>query len=161
MAQYSCERIPSHGGESIDASMTGLEQSVEAGLAHFSRLWDEGKIKMGLWGPRETLCARVWWTQVTADGIESVGSGGAPYRIYASDEEMDSRAVGRVAGQFVPQLATKAREARARLEAAARNLSDLNAVVLIHGDGTEDSAQTCIARLTQEWNACATELQAV
>lgn len=147
--------------QSIDALMTGLEQSVEAGLEHFSRLWDEGKIKMGKWGYRETLCERLWWTQATAEGIESVVSGGAPYRIYAPDEEMDARAVGRVAGQFVPQLADRAREARARLEAAARQLADLNAIVLIHGDGTEDSAQTCIKRLTEQWNASAAELQAV
>jgi len=147
--------------QSIDASMTELEQSVESGLEHFSRLWDEGKIKMGKWGYRETLCERLWWTQATADGIESVVAGKAPYRIYASDDEMDARAVGRVAGQFVPQLADKARAARERLEAAARKLSDLNAVVLIHGDGTEDSAQACIDRLTQQWGASATELQAV
>jgi hypothetical protein len=158
-AQYSSERILPM--ESIDASLTGLEQSVEAGLEHFSRLWDEGKIKMGKWGHRETLCARLWWTQITAEGMESVGSGGAPHRIYASDAEMDSRAVGRVAGQFVPQLADRARTARARLEAAARKLPDLNAIVLIHGDGSEDSAQACIARLTEQWNASAAELQAV
>lgn len=147
--------------QSIDAYITGLEQSVEAGLDHFSRLWDEAKIKMGKWGPRETLCARIWWLQATAEGIESAVSGGPPYRIYASDEEMDSRAVGRVAGQTVPQLVEKARAERARLEAAARTLQDLNAIVLIHSDGTEDSAQTRLERMTQEWNACATELQAV
>lgn len=147
--------------ESIDASLSGLEQGVEAGLEHFSRLWDEGKIKMGKWGHRETLCARLWWTQATADGIEAVIAGGDPYRIWASDQEMDSRAVGRVAGQFVPQLADKAREAQARLDAAARKLSDLNSTVLIHGDGTEDSAQTCISRLTEQWNASAAELQGV
>lgn len=147
--------------QSIDTLMTELEQSVEAGLEHFSRLWDEGKIKMGKWGYRETLCERLWWTQTTAEGIESVLSGGAPYRIYASDEEMNARAVGRVAGQYVPQLADRAREARARLEVAARQLTDLNAIVLIHGDGTEDSAQTCIERLTEQWNASAVELQAV
>jgi hypothetical protein len=147
--------------QSIDTLMTELEQSVEAGLEHFSRLWDEGKIRMGKWGYRETLCERLWWTQVTAEGIESVVAGGTPYRIYASDEEMNARAVGRVAGQFVPQLAAKAREARARLEATVRQLTDLNAIVLIHGDGTEDSAQTCIERLTEQWNASAAELQAV
>jgi hypothetical protein len=147
--------------QSIDTLMTELEQSVEAGLEHFSRLWDEGKIRMGKWGYRETLCEQLWWIQTTAAGIESVVSGGAPYRIYASDEEMNARAVGRVAGQYVPQLADKAREARARLEATARQLTDLNAIVLIHGDGTEVSAQTCIERLTEQWNASAAELQTV
>ena len=147
--------------QSIDASLSGLEQSVEAGLQHFSRLWDEGKIKMGSWGYRETLCEQLWWIQAAADGIESVAGGGAPYRIWASDEEMNSRAVGRVAGQFVDELADRARVARARLDAAARKLGDLNAVVLIHGNGAEDSAQACISKLTEQWNACASELQGV
>jgi hypothetical protein len=31
--------------------------------------------------------------------------------------------------------------------------------VLIHGNGEEDSAQTCIDKLTEQWNACAAELQ--
>jgi len=145
--------------QSIDESLSGLEQSVEAGLQHFSRLWDEGKIKMGKWGYRETLCEGLWWIQAAADGIESVVAGGAPYRIWASDEEMNSRAVGRVAGQFVPELADKARMARARLETAVRKLGDLNAVVLIHGNGGEDSAQACINKLTEHWKACAAELQ--
>ena len=145
--------------QSIDASLSELEQSVEAGLQHFSRLWDEGKIKMGKWGYRETLCEQLWWIQATADGIEAVVGGGAPYRIWASDEEMNSRAVGRVAGQFVAELADRTRVARARLDAAARKLDNLDAVVLIHGNGEEDSAQACIDKLTEQWNACAAELQ--
>ncbi|MGQ4807285.1 hypothetical protein NKDENANG_00629 [Candidatus Entotheonellaceae bacterium PAL068K] len=147
--------------QSINVLLAELEQSTEAGLGHFLRLWDEGKIKMGKWGQRETLCTLLWWVQATAEGIEAVGAGGAPYRIYASDEEMSSRAVGRVAGQFVPQLAEKTREARARLAAAARKLSDLNATVLIHGNGTEDSARQRIESIAQVWKACAAEMQAV
>ena len=147
--------------QSIDELISGLEQSTEAGLGHFSRLWDEEKIKMGLYGQREALCKLMWWVQTTAEGMESVASGGVPYRIYASDEEMEARAVGRVAGQTVPQLADRTREVRARLAAAARNLPDLTATVLIHGNGTEASAQQRLEKITQEWNACAAELQTV
>lgn len=147
--------------QSIDELITELEQSIEAGLGHFSRLWDSAQIKMGKWGPRETLCHLMWWVQATAEGAESVASGGAPYRIYASDEEMDARAVGRVAGRTVPELADMTRELRARLVTATRALSDLSRTVLIHGDGREESAQQRFETMTRDWNACAEELQTV
>ena len=147
--------------QSIDELITGLEQSIDAGLGHFARLWDTGQIKMGKWGPRETLCHLMWWIQATAEGIESVTSGGKPYRIYASDEEMNARAVGRVAGRTIPELADMTRVLQARLVTATRDVSDLSATVLIHGDGREDSVRQRFETMTHDWNACAEELQTV
>ena len=115
----------------IDDLITELEQSIETGLGHFSRLWDEGKIKIGRFGPREDLCQMMWWVQATAEGAEAVASGGTPYRIYASDEEMDARAVGRAAGLTIAQMAERTRGYTSRLTAAVRQLPELNTTILI------------------------------
>ncbi len=79
--------------------IAALERSVEAGLAYFQGPGSQSQVHIGRYGPREILCQLVWWHQVTVEGMESVASGGTPYRIYASVDEMNARAVGRLAGK--------------------------------------------------------------
>ena len=69
-------------GQQIDGLITALEQSVDAGLAYFQGPGSQSKVKIGRWEPREVLCHLVWWHQATAEGMESVAAGGAPYRIH-------------------------------------------------------------------------------
>jgi len=110
-------------GQQIDSLITALEQSVESGLAYFQGPGSQSKVMIGRWEAREVLCHLVWWHQATAEGIESVASGGAPYRIYASVDEMNARAVGRLAGTDMLQLMEMARQSQARLVRAARACS--------------------------------------
>src|SRR3989442_1474413 len=106
----------------IEALIRALEQSVEAGLTFFQGTGGQARIKVGPWGPREVLCHLVWWHQATVEGLESVLSGGKPYRFYASVDEMNARAVGRLAGQDITQLADLLRQLQARLVKAGRCL---------------------------------------
>lgn len=144
---------------SIDDLIAALDEQVETGLTQLRQLEVEGKVKMGAYGPRETLCQIVWWCATAADGVESVAAGGAPVRIYASDDEMDARAVGRFTGRSVAQLADQMEQAQARLRAAARSLTADSVAVLQHGDGRADSAQQCLEELLRRWQACLAELQ--
>ena len=148
-------------GQSIDELIAALAQSVEEGLADFRRLEAESKIQMGKKGPRETLCHLVWWHEVSAEGMESVAAGGAPYRIYASTQEMNARAVGRAAGQTVSQLANRVEQLQPRLVAAARNLPNPQVTVFVHGDGSTDTALQRLEAVIERWKACLAELQAV
>ena len=144
---------------SIDDLITALDKQVETGLTQLRQLEAEGTIKMGAYGPRETLCQIVWWSATAADGMESVAAGGVPVRIHAPDDEMDARAVGRFTGRAVAQLADQMEQAQARLRSAARSLSDHGAPVFHHGDGRTDSAQQCLEALSRRWQACLAELQ--
>jgi len=146
---------------SVDELVKTLGQTTETGLSHFRRLVAESKIKPGQFGPREELCKLVWWHQVTADGLESVGTGGKPYAIYASDDEMDARAVGRQAGKTVEQLATAAEEQQRRLAKAASQISDPNATVFIHDDGREDSVVQRLEAMTKRWQDSIEDIQAM
>ena len=145
---------------SIDDLIITLDQQVETGLTRLRQLEAEGKIKMGAYGPRETLCQIVWWSATAADGMESVAAGGAPVRIHAPDDEMDARAVGRFTGRTVEQLADQMEQAQARLRSAAQSLGDYGAPVFQHGDGRVDSTQQCLEALSRRWQACQAELQA-
>jgi hypothetical protein len=155
-------------GRQIDDLLATLEQSVEAGLAYFQGPGGQSKAMIGHWGPREVLCHLVWWHQATVEGMESVAKGGAPYAIYASVDEMNARAVGRMAGREVNQSGTYgaslvdlARQWQARLVQAARAIPDPNTIVLVMGDGGGRSVQQRLETIVQHWNEHVTELQAL
>ena len=93
-------------GQQIDDLIATLEQSVESGLAYFQGPGGQSKVMIGHWGPREVLCHLVWWHQATVEGMESVAKNGAPYRIDASVDHMNARAVGRLAGRDLNQPTT-------------------------------------------------------
>jgi hypothetical protein len=155
-------------GQQIDDLIATLERSVEAGLAYFQGPGGQSKVKIGHWGPREVLCTLVWWHQATVEGMESVAKGDAPYHIYASVDEMNARAVGRLAGKELTQAGTYgeslvdlARQWQGRLVKAARALPAPNTVVLIMGDGSGRSVQQRLETITQRWNELIRELQAL
>jgi hypothetical protein len=154
--------------QQIDDLIATLERSVESGLAYFEGPGGQSKVMMGHWGPREVLCHLIWWHQATAEGMESVAAGGAPYRIYASVDEMNARAVGRMAGTDINQSTTygaslvdSARQWQARLVKAARALPDPNTIVLIMGDGNGRSVQQRLETIAHRWSELIKELQAL
>jgi hypothetical protein len=155
-------------GQQIDSLITALEQSVESGLAYFQGPGSQSKVKIGRYEPREFLCQLVWWHQATAEGMESVAAGGAPYRIYASVDEMNARAVARLAGKDINQSGTYGvslvdltHEWQARLVKAARALPDLSTTVLIMGDGSGRSVQQRLETIARHWSERVNELQAL
>jgi hypothetical protein len=147
--------------QQIEDLIAAVERSVEAGLAYFQGPGGQAKVKIGRWGPREVLCHLVWWHQATAEGMESVLSGGDPYRIYASVDEMNARAVGRSAGKNIAQLADLVRQFQARLARAARALPDPQATVLVLGDGTGRSVRQRLETIAHHWDEHIKELQAL
>jgi hypothetical protein len=153
-------------GQQIDDLIATLEQSVEAGLAYFQGPGSQSKVMIGHWGPREVLCHLVWWHQATVEGMESVAKGGAPYRIDASVDHMNARAVGRLAGRDLNQpttygvsLVDLARQWQARLVQAARTIPDPHTTILVMGDGSGRSVQQRLETIAQHWNEHVTELQ--
>jgi hypothetical protein len=73
---------------------------------------------------------------------------------------MNARAVGRLSGQDISQMAAQVRQWQARLVAAVRTLPDANATVLIRGDGTALSAIQRLETIAQHWDEHVKELQA-
>jgi hypothetical protein len=143
----------------VDDLIATLGHHVETGLGQFQRLEAEGKIRPGVYGPRELLCKLTWWHQVAAEGMESVGSGGDPYRVYASDDEMDLRAVTRNTGKTVTQLSEAVLSHQKRIAAAAASIADPNVAIFVHEDGTEDSVPKRLEAIAQRWKSSSEELQ--
>ena len=155
-------------GQQIDDLIATLEQSVESGLAYFQGPGGQSKVMIGRWGQREVLCHLVWWHQATVEGMESVAKSGAPYRIDASVDHMNARAVGRLAGRDLNQpttygvsLVDLARQWQARLVQAVRTIPDLNTIILVMGDGSGRSVQQRLETIAHHWNEHVMELQAL
>ena len=146
--------------QQIEDLITALEQRVEAGLAYFQGPGGQGQVRVGKWGPREVLCHLAWWHQATVEGMESVLSGGKPYRFYASVDEMNARAVGRFAGKDMTELVELGRQLQARLVEAARAIPDPSATVLVTGDGSGRSVQQRLETIARHWSEHVRTLQA-
>jgi len=146
--------------QQIEALIRELEQSVEAGLTYFQGPGGQARIKVGIWGPREVLCHLAWWHQATVEGMESVLAGSNPYRFYASADEMNARAVGRLAGRDIAELAELVRQLQARLVKAARALPEPNATVLVTGDGSGRSVLQRLETIARHWSEHVHALQA-
>ncbi|MGE3536453.1 MAG: DinB family protein [Candidatus Tectimicrobiota bacterium] len=144
----------------IEERLTTLAQSVTVGLAYFEGPGGQSTARIGRWSPREVLCHLLWWHQVTVEGLESVAAGGAPYRIYASVDEMNARAVARLAGRSMEQLADMTRQWQERLLTAARAVADPNTAIMILSDGNGRSLQQRLDNIILEWNTHVKEWQA-
>ena len=143
----------------LESLISSVEQSVETGLSYFEDAGAESKVKIELWTPREVLVHMVYWHQATVEGMEAVTSGQTPYRIYASTDEMNARAVGRASGKSIARLADEARQLQTRLSAATRQMSDPDAVIMVRGDGSEASTVQRLERIRSHWDAHVEELQ--
>ena len=149
--------MPTNG--QVDQLMSALERSVSNGLTYFEGPGSSSTARIGRWHAREVLCHLVWWHQATVEGVEAVAGGGSPYHIYASTDEMNARAVGRLSGKTIPEMANMARQWQTRLSAAVRTLADSNATVMVRGDGTQISAQQRLETMAQHWDEHVKELQ--
>jgi hypothetical protein len=155
-------------GQQIDDLIAALEQSVEAGLAYFQGPGSQSTVKVGRYEPRDILSQLLWWHQATVEGMESVEKGGAPYRVYASVDEMNARAVGRLAGRDInqpttygPSLVESVRQWQARLVKTARAIPDPNATVLVMGDGSGRSVLQRLETMARHWSEQVRDLQAL
>ena len=143
--------------QNIDTLISSVEQSVKSAVAFFQAN-AESEARVDLWTPREVLCHMIFWHQATLDGMQSVASGGEPYRIHASTDEMNARSVGRQAGKSVAQLLEQLHPIQESLVSAARAMSDPNEVVLISGSETGLSTAQRLERISKHWDEHIAEL---
>ena len=139
--------------------ISALDSAVAAGLAYFEGPGAESDVTVGDWVPREVLCHMVFWHQATVDGMESVASGGDPYRIDVSTDEANARIIERLADESMAQLAQRIRALQARLVAAVLSMPDPSAAVLGRG-GSTLSAANRLELMARHWNGHIQELQA-
>ncbi len=145
--------------EQIEGLIASLERAVDSGLAYLvAHEADAGAGGSG-WGPKEVLSHMVFWHRATVEGIESVASGGPPYKAEASADEINAREVPALARQTAAEIAAQVRQLQVRLSAAARAIEDPEAVVFIRDSGAEASTPARLELIASHWNEHVEELQ--
>lgn len=145
--------------QQLEGLIQEVEQSFNDGMAYFEGPGSTSKVKLGRYGPREILCQLVWWHQVTVQGMQDVTGGKPAYRIYASVDEMNARAVGRFAAKSLQQLVAMGREAHGKLVQAANACTDPSAVIMVMGDGQSRSVKERLEVIAPHWRERLKELQ--
>lgn len=135
----------------IDNLIAEVEEVVAKGIAYVQDN-AESEVKIDIWTPREVLCHWIYWHAATAEGMETAASGEGPHRIYADTDEMNARSVGRKSGVSVAWLVEEMEELQERLASAARAMPDINAVVVVRGDGSEATGAQRLETIVQHWN---------
>ena len=136
---------------SIDELLAGLEEAVESGLAYLGRPEAESRVPAGEWGIPELLAHMVFWHRSTVEGIESVLSGGDPYRLTGATDDLNAQAVEEMAGWGPARLIDEVRRLQARLVNAVRALPDPTVTVLVRAGGTESSGLDRLERIARHW----------
>ena len=144
----------------LEALVKSLAQAVEDGLRYFEGPGATPQIVVGEWGPREILGHCLYWHDTTAEGMESVAAGGAPFHIDGPVDEMNARAVARYEGREIPQLIEDARALQERLARAARVLNDLDATVVERPhEGGHLTARQRLEMIARHWRGHITEME--
>ena len=146
--------------QELDGLLVALEATVKETLEYFEGPGATSTAMVGDWGPKEVLCHYLFWHEATARGIESVVSGGGPRTPEGTTDELNARVVEQHAGESIPQLVAQARDLQERLVRAARQLSDLD-VVVIHRTGSPPStARQRLERIPKHWQDHMAQMQA-
>ncbi|HLC30575.1 MAG TPA: DinB family protein [Dehalococcoidia bacterium] len=145
--------------EGLAALLTRLDRAVEETLCWFQTWGDAPDLRVDQWTPREVLAHLVFWHQVNLQGMVSAVQGGPPHRLLASSDDLNARAVARLAGKSSWELATELRALHKEVSEAAPSLPSLDVVVRIQLDGTERTARQQLEGLETHLREHLQELQ--
>jgi hypothetical protein len=143
-----------------DNILDTLDKTVRDVLAYFEGQGSKSKARVGDWGAWEVLCHFVFWHEATIEGMESVASGGSPYRLNAATDELNARTIAKYQGESFSDLTALLRELEEQLQQAARGLPDLDAPVIMRVDGTTLSGRERLEVINRHWANHVAELQA-
>ena len=104
---------------------------------YFSELDGEAIVRPAAWGPAEVLSHLVYWHGAYLEGIKSELAGGPPFGAHETIDELNARALEKMAGSRVVDLLAEWEDLQKRLEERVRAMPDPKAVVRVYGDGSE------------------------
>lgn len=136
-----------------------LDEATQAALGWFETGGRTAEMRVGEWGPKETLSHVVFWHQATIEGIQSVAKGGPPYRLEAVTDVYNARAVADHSGEDILKLSSSLRALQEQLAEAAQALPELDAVVRVQVDGSTRTARQQLQRLSEHLREHLEELQ--
>ena len=126
---------------SMGDRLQSLKAVVEKAISRFSSESAQSRVRVGNWGPAEVLSHIVIWHRVSLAGIESVRSGGEPYRLPpgATVDSFSADALIDMAGSTISGLLSDLEALQNRIDAGAIALDGSGVTVRISEDGSTRS----------------------
>ncbi|MBI4203096.1 MAG: DinB family protein [Chloroflexi bacterium] len=143
----------------LNTLLGNLETVVHNTLTYFEGPGQTSKAQIGEWTPWEVLAHFLYWHEATARGMEQVAKGEKPFVVTIETDSMNAESVARHKGESFADLVRQGRQLQARLAAAARQIQDLDAVVLDRPEGGATARQR-LERLARHWQNHTNEVQA-
>lgn len=140
--------------------LSNLNAAVNATLAYFDGPGATTRARVGDWGAWETLAHFLYWHETTAQGMEWVARGFGPCVVTTETDATNAVSVRSHKEESLRDLVRQARQLQARLDGAARRLSDIDAVVMVRPGGVTMTARQRLERLARHWQGHVEALQA-
>ena len=143
----------------LEEMITQLEQAVEEGLAYLEKAADGASPQIDGWSAKEVLAHMLYWHRASLQGIESVTSGGPPFQVPASSDEINGEIVAELSGTPVPVITAEIRDIQRRLVDAIRLVPNLDDTVFIRAGGQAFSTRIRLKTIGHHWREHVSELQ--
>jgi hypothetical protein len=140
--------------------IVGVETAVTETLAYFETEGQRSQGRVGDWGAWETLAHFAYWHYATAWGIRSASTGGPPWLVSASADQINDVCLAMLRGEPFSQLLTDLRVAQDRLLAATRDAHDLSLPAFRMPDGRQVSIGERLATIARHWRGHVEALKA-
>ena len=145
----------------VESLLTELQATVDDVLGYFEGPGAESDARIGDWGAWEVLAHFLHWHEMTAVGMESVFKGTGPVSITAETDATNAKSVDALKGSTFLELGAEARRLHRRLDAAARKMTNIDAVVMLRPEAQEgQTGRQRLERLIRHWAGHTEELRA-
>ena len=144
-----------------ESLLLSLQSTVDEVLTYFEGPGASSRARVGDWGTWEVLAHFLYWHEITANGMESVFRGTGPVTVTGETDATNAKSVDALKGKSLQALGAEARRLQQRLDAAARKMTDLDAVVMVRPEAPGgQTARQRIERLVRHWKGHTEELKA-
>jgi hypothetical protein len=138
-------------GNSRDELIAALESSVRDTLAYFEGPGLGNPARIDRWGSWEVLAHFPYWHYATTWGIESAATGGPPWLLSGTADQINDACLALHAGERFDDLSTQLRLAQTRLLRAARQAEDLDAPAFRRPDGQMVTVRQRLETIARHW----------
>lgn len=142
----------------LNALLASLDSTVGEVLGYFEGPGATTEARVGDWGAWEVLAHFLYWHEATAKGMEMAARGYGPYVVTGETDAVNAEVVAAHTGETITGMVAQAHQLQSRLDAAARQLNDLDAVVMERLSGPMTARQR-LERIINHWKAHTEELK--
>ena len=146
----------------LETLLSMVDSTVNDVLEYFAGSGATNNARIGDWGAWEIMAHLVFWHEATADGMESAARGYGPYTVLHETDATNEEAIKRADGHSIHELVSRAREVQLSLKTSARQLHELDIVVMERPEAPDGmTSRQRLERILHHWKSHTDALKAL